>query len=61
MSILNAQKDEINNLGSCRFTAETKQQLTNFYSINMASVKRIMRPVKDMINPGVKSVPLFTM
>src|SRR5258705_5536438 len=34
ITALNAQKDRINELGSVRFTAETGQTLTHFYSID---------------------------
>ena len=36
---LNSQKDEINHLGSERFASETKQPLTDFYSIDTVPTK----------------------
>ena len=36
---LNSQKDEINHLGSVRFASETKQPLTDFYSIDTVTNK----------------------
>lgn len=38
-SDLNSQKDEINQLGSERFAAETNQQLRHFFSVDMIPSK----------------------
>ena len=39
ITALNSQKDEINRLGSERFASETKQPLTDFYSIDSVPTK----------------------
>lgn len=39
ITTLNSQKDEINQLGSERFAAETKQQLSHFFSIDSVPSK----------------------
>ena len=39
ITTLNSQKDEINKLSSQRFAAETKQQLTDFFSVDTVPSK----------------------
>jgi Helitron helicase-like domain at N-terminus/PIF1-like helicase len=62
ITTLNSQKDEINDLGSQRFASETKQTLTDFYSIDTVPTKdsdntreKRNRPTgkKHLINHGI--------
>ncbi|KAF8236109.1 hypothetical protein L208DRAFT_1391182 [Tricholoma matsutake] len=43
ITALNSVKDEINHLGSLRFAAETGQNLSYFYSIDMKPVGAFLK------------------
>ena len=58
ITTFNSQKDEINKLGSQRFATETKQQLTDFFSVDTVPSKEPeeMREMQNKVSGSKHSV-----